>query len=351
MCTSLIIKDADGVAHVGRTMELTSEEAWHMYYLPAGHAATSLAPAGGPGLSYGSDHPVLGIGTPLHDGLNNWFVQGFNDKGVVGCVQAFGDTTSPEVPEGSSSALAASDLLAWGLGTCASVEELKGALAEVDLWVPGIPTLTAPPAAYHYGFFDRTGAGIVVEFYDQTVHIWDNPVGALTNGPEFGWHLKNLTNYTFISNVDKNQQSFRDFSAVSQDNGIALSGLPAANTSQSRFVKAAYYSNFSHSPKAGTDPLIQLGHMMNNFDRPYGLTNDPAGSAGDGGVSSTSSTEWTIWSTLHDLTGNRMQVRTDGQLNWMEFDHAGLTAASGPIFIALADLEGAADPMATLVGG
>lgn len=94
MCTSLIIKDADGVAHVGRTMELTSEEAWHMYYLPAGHAATSLAPAGGPGLSYGSDHPVLGIGTPLHDGLNNWFVQGFNDKGVVGCVQAFGDTTS-----------------------------------------------------------------------------------------------------------------------------------------------------------------------------------------------------------------------------------------------------------------
>ena len=55
--------------------------------------------------------------------------------------------------------------------------------------------------------------------------VYDNPVGVMTNGPKFDWHLTNLDNYTFLSNVDRSSASFGSYKAAQPDSGIATAGL------------------------------------------------------------------------------------------------------------------------------
>ncbi len=50
---------------------------------------------------------------------------------------------------------------------------------------------------FHYTLHDVNGDSIVIEFANGQQHIYDNPLGVMTNGPEFPWHLTNLNNYTF----------------------------------------------------------------------------------------------------------------------------------------------------------
>ena len=40
---------------------------------------------------------------------------------------------------------------------------------------------------------------MVIEKTADGLHILDNPVGVLTNSPDFPWHLTNLRNYLNLS--------------------------------------------------------------------------------------------------------------------------------------------------------
>jgi penicillin V acylase-like amidase (Ntn superfamily) len=163
------------------------------------------------------------------------------------------------------------------------------------------------------------GNSIVVEFTDGKVNIYDNPVGVMTNGPFFPWHLTNLQNYTF-SNVDKDTAQLGKLKIATQDGGIALSALPSAETSQGRFVKAAFYANYVRKAKTPDEAIVTLAHLMNNFDRPYDLTVDEAGGTGDGVRSSSTSSEVTIWTTLQDLSRNLLYFRSIEAMNWAVID-------------------------------
>ena len=50
-----------------------------------------------------------------------------------------------------------------------------------------------PPA--HYKIQDAKGNCIIVEPTDGQLKVYDNPVWAMANSPEFPWHLTNLNNY------------------------------------------------------------------------------------------------------------------------------------------------------------
>ena len=47
---------------------------------------------------------------------------------------------------------------------------------------------------FHYVVHDAGGASIVIEFDHGAMAVYDNPVGVMTNGPKFDWHLTNLDN-------------------------------------------------------------------------------------------------------------------------------------------------------------
>jgi choloylglycine hydrolase len=99
-----------------------------------------------------------------------------------------------------------------------------------------------------------------------------------------------------------------------------LSALPSAETSQGRFVKAAFYANYVRKAKTPDEAVTTPAHLMNNFDRPYDLTVDEAGGTGDGVRAEGASSEVTVWTTLQDLSRNLFYFRSIAAMNWAVID-------------------------------
>jgi choloylglycine hydrolase len=321
-CTTILVTDTSGRAYHGRTLEYSSLLPMDMTYFPAGTKVISSTPAGNQGLTFDTKYPILGMSFQvLPSAKQVTFAEGINDQGLSLSANWLTGTDSPTVGQDDARILAANDLGTWVLGNFKTVAEVKEAITngQTEIWVPASPLDPKAPLPLHYAINDKTGNSIVVEFTDGKANVYDNPVGVMTNGPFFPWHLQNLQNYTF-TNVDKNTAQLGKFKFQTQDGGSALSALPSAETSQGRFVKAAFYANYVRKAKTPDEAVVTLAHLMNNFDRPYDLTVDEAGGTGDGVRSSSTSSEVTTWTTLQDLSRNLLYFRSIEAMNWAVID-------------------------------
>jgi penicillin V acylase-like amidase (Ntn superfamily) len=321
-CTTILVTDESGRGYHARTLEYSSLLPMDMTYFPAGTKVVSSTASGKDGLTFDTKYPILGMSFQvLPSAKQVAFAEGVNDQGVSFSANWLTGTDSPAVSKEDARILAATDLGAWVLGNFKSVEEVKEAMrnGQTEFWVPVSPLDPEAPLPLHYAINDKSGNSIVVEFTDGKLNLYENPVGVMTNGPEFPWHLKNLQNYTF-TNVNKDTGQLGKLKLQTQDGGIALTALPSAETSQGRFVKAAFYANYVRKAKTPDEAVTTLAHLMNNFDRPYDLTVDEAGGAGDGVRSSGTSSEVTIWTTLQDLSRNLLYFRSIAAMNWTVID-------------------------------
>lgn len=322
-CTSLVYMDANGNGYHGRTMEYSARVPTDLTYFPAGTKIVSATPAGKQGLTFDTKYAVLGMAGPLVSGAKQaGFAEGANDQGLSFSMNWLNGTTSPTVGSNDAKILAVNDLGAWILGNFKTVAEVKAAMASgnTEIWVPVSKALDpTSPLPQHYAVHDKKGNAIAIEFTGGKVNVYDNPVGVMTNGPEFPWHLQNLNNYTF-TNVDKNTGQLGKLKLGTQDAGIALTALPSAQTSQGRFVKAAFYVNYVRKAKTADEAIITLGHLLNNFDRPHDLSVDGSGGTGDGVRSKSTSSEVTEWTVMADLSRNLYYVRSINALNWSVID-------------------------------
>lgn len=322
MCTSLMITDVNGNAYHGRTLEFSSNLPTDMTYMPVGTKIESVTPAGKPGKTFNTKYAMVGM-TMVADpsAKQPLFGDGMNDQGLSLKVNWLSSTSPVPVGDDDSKLLAVTDLPAWVLGNFKNVGEVKAAIAskETDFWIPIIQALSSSPFPQHYSIVDKAGGNIVIEFTDGMTNVYDNPVGVVTNGPEFPWHLKNLGNYTF-TNVDQNSAKFGNLTIATQDAGVALSGLPSSGTSQGRFVKAAFYVNYVRKGKTPDEAMVTLAHIMNNFDRPYDLTVDNDAGQGDGPRTVAGTGEVTVWTTMSDLCRNLYYVRTINAMNFSMVD-------------------------------
>ena len=322
-CTALMITDKQGNGYSGKTMEYATTMPFEMVYLPISTKVTSLAPDGRPGLSFETQYAVLGVGIDAGLGTGtDMMPEAVNDQGLSVSSNQLNKSETPSFSGGGKAQyLAATDLGLYMLGKFKTVGEVRRALesGEIQVWLPKLPIMGNVPVPLHYIFFDKTGAGIVVEYLDGKQAIYDNPVGVVTNAPDFGWHLKNLSNYAFLSNQDKNNGTFGKLKVQAPDSGNALAGLPSSQISAGRFVKAAYYVQYARKAKSPEEAVVMLAHILNNFDRPFDITTD-RGFAGEGGGSKPTSSEVTLFTWMSDKVRNRFYLRTIGALNFVTFE-------------------------------
>lgn len=363
-CTALTYRDTSGRIYLGRTLELTSNLPYQLLYLPAGFSVASR-PLQNPALCYTAKLASLCVvmpdRLPLPDsplGVPDFkVVEGFNEAGLTFSLLAYPEVGNvlPDV-DANASVLAATDLGTWTLGQFQNVAEVKTALSQQTVLPNSISILGGIPAPFHYVLNDRGGNSLVLEFHRGCFHVYDNPVGVLTNGPEFPWHLTNLSNYTFLSNVDHSTAKFGSLAVRQPDSGIATTGLPASNTSVGRFVRAVFYREFAE--KAGTpDQAVRtLAHIMNNFDRPKGISISPTGETGHleveglGNTKGSVPTEFTSWTNLTDLERGLFFLRTYDALNYTQFDLNELNGSDTPKILPLSSVNGmAGDASSTMV--
>src|SRR5690554_1307599 len=330
-CTSLRYKDTDGNVYHGRTMELTGDLPYQLAYLPAGREFTSEIGDGHPPVRYTSRYSMFGIMMPdappdaieeaTLDDLT--VVDAVNEVGLSFSLLAYPTAAGPQKQVAMTEAILDSiDLGTWVLAQFETVDEVKAALEEQSVMLAPVRALQGAEPPFHYVLYDRTGASIVIEFEQGQEAIYDNPVGVMTNGPTFDWHLTNLSNYAHLTNVERPTGKFGDFEVAQFDSGSANAGLPSSDTSPDRFVRAAYYSTFAEKAEDPDGAIHTLAQVMNNFDRPRGISLDSTGE-GDAltqGLALEGESEYTTWTKLADLENGRFFVRTHQALGYTMFD-------------------------------
>lgn len=367
MCTSLGYKDVAGRAYFGRTLELTVDLPYRLLHLPVGFETVSDVP-GHPAVIFAARYGIVAVAMPARVPTAEApltladlkVLEGLNDQGMTFSLLSYPAAAGKQASVAATQAvLATSDLGAWALGRFATVAEVKAALAEQPVMLQKLQLLGGVEAPFHYVVHDATGASLVIEFDHGQMTVYDNPVGVMTNGPRFDWHLTNLGNYTFLSNIDKPSTTFGSYKAVQPDSGIATAGLPGSNTSVGRFVRAAYYAQFTE--KAATPDLAvrTLAHVMNNFDRPRGITigyldredsHLEVKGLSEGGAAPYA-TEFTCWTSLSDLDRKLFFVRDYHSLNFTSFDLTALAGSRTPAAIPMQRLHGRATDATEMLNG
>ena len=368
MCTALVYSDASGHDYLGRTLELTVDLPYEVAFFPIGFAVSSEV-SGHPALAYKLAHSFLAVTMPARVptpaapiGISDLkVIEGLNDAGVTFSMLSYPSAAGrAQSAEMTRAVLAVSDLGSWVLGCFASVAQVKAALATQPVFLEALAILQGAVAPFHYVVNDASGASLVIEFHKGEMQLYDNPVRVMTNGPRFDWHLTNLDNYTFLSNVDRASATFGGYAARQPDSGIATEGLPSSSTSVGRFVRAVYYAQFAEKADTPDKAVCALAHVMNNFDRPRGISIDYPGDGGghmevaglkeDG--AKPYATEFTTWTSLSDLDRRLFFVRDYAGMNFTRFDLGALAGVDAPKVIPLHRLAGApADATAALKGG
>ncbi len=299
-CTGLSIAAGDGGLVTGRTLEFGADPRSQIVVFPADTEFTGTVP-NGTGLQFRSKYGFAGANG---FGVQNAMIDGLNEKGLYiglfyfpGCAKYMEAT-----PENNAKGLAPWEFGTWALANFATVDEVKAAIGKIAVVPAFLETLKEVPPA-HYKIQDANGDCIVVEPTNGQLKVYENPVWAMANSPEFPWHLTNLNNYLSLSPTYPAARTIRGLGLAPFGMGGGLVGLPGDFTPPSRFVRIATYLQNLPRQETTAKAVKTAFHLLNNFDLPPGSNNPPAGT-------SESYSDYTAWTTVSDLKNLQFYWKT-----------------------------------------
>jgi choloylglycine hydrolase len=320
-CTAFRLIANDGGVVYGRTMEFGFDVKSDIAVVPAGTEISGTLPDGGKGLTYKTKYGMVGataVGLPV-------IVDGVNDQGLaVGLLYFPGYASYSDVSsENKPRAMAPHEFGNWILGNFATVDEVKAAVKDVVL-VPVVVDAIQQPAPVHFIIFDRTGKSIVIEPLEKSLEVFDNPLGVMTNSPNFEWHMTNLRNYMNLMPKNVPAVDLKDVKLTQFGQGTGMLGLPGDATPPSRFVRAVAFSQSAIPSETAKEAVLQAFHILNAFDIPVGVVREEH--AGE------LHTDYTVWSSVADLKNLSWSFKTynDQSIRTIDVKKA-LEAAKGKV--------------------
>lgn len=291
---------ADGSYYQARTIE------WGSYVLeceyvivPRNFNQTSFTPSGINGLSFNSKYGYVGISLVQKEII----AEGINEAGLSAGLFYFPNYGGylDYDPTCNDSTLSDVQFVAWILSQFATVEEVKQNINSVRI-VSIDPGEEKSASAIHWRVGDKSGKQIVIEIENGKVNIYDNPVGVITNSPDFAWQLKNLNNYVNLFPGAAEPSLIGDYKVSPFGAGSGFIGLPGDVTPPSRFVRAALYRATAPVRKSTIETVMQCFNILDNFNIPIGIEY-PKGHIPD----LPSATQWT---SVIDLTQGDIYFKT-----------------------------------------
>jgi choloylglycine hydrolase len=167
--------------------------------------------------------------------------------------------------------MAPTDIGQYLLSSCATVSEVRAALARVRV-VPVVePALGITPPV-HLLVTEPSGKAIVVEFTKGEIKVYEAPLGVITNSPNYDWHETNLRNYINLSPVALPGNAIGELNFKPLGGGSGMIGLPGDFTPPSRFVRAVAFSKTARPTKTGDETIYELFRILDNFNVPLGAS-------------------------------------------------------------------------------
>ncbi len=307
-CTGIRLVANDGSPVFGRTMEFGAEMLhFNLIVVPRATSFQGVNRAGVKGKKWNAKYGF--VAAIPYEALGA--MEGINERGLQGggfFFQPYDRARYMEpIQSQNDRTIASWQLLTWALSECATVEDVKKKLPELRVvsakLVPYTEGWDFEPKV-HYAINDASGASIAVEYIHGELKIHDNPLGTITNAPEFPWHQENLKQFTEspIDQVPPMKRSQDEAGPTGLDIGTKAN-LPGEMTSQSRFVRASLFSQHALPFDDAKQGVQRVLNVLNNFDIPLGYKF----------YRHTDGKEYpmyTQWTSVTDLKNRRLYFRT-----------------------------------------
>ena len=264
-CTGITLKSKDGATVTARTIEWAASVMNTFYVVvPRNQMQQSLTPQGENGLKFTSKHGYVGLAVEQKE----YIVEGMNEKGLAAGLFYFPNYGKYQpFDEGEKDkCLADFQVVAYVLGECATIDEVKEALQKVR-----IINIDPRSSTVHWRITEPSGRQIVLEIVDERLHFYENKLGVLTNSPGLEWHWTNLNNYLNLTPGAVPEHAFGSIVIPPFGGGSGMLGLPGDVTSPSRFIRATFYQITAPQQDTSRQTVFQAFHILNNFDIPVGI--------------------------------------------------------------------------------
>ena len=205
----------------------------------------------------------------IADGVPLYF-DAMNEKGLCAAALRFAQSARYHEPKPGKQNIASFELIPYLLSLCDTVKTARALLETVNITGDAFSPLLSP-APLHWMLADEKET-LVIESTADGVHLYDNPVGVLTNEPPFPVQSFSLNDYMALSPEDPQNRFLPEEPLLPYSRGMGALGLPGDWSSPSRFIRAAFVR--AHSSVSTPTEFLRL---LESTAMPKGCVRLPSG--------------------------------------------------------------------------
>ena len=260
MCTGLNLVTKNGKHIFGRSLDVTHFYGESVNIVPRNFEWLNIVD----NKSYKTKYACIAMSIVVDN--HPFLFDGVNEKGLAGGGLNFLSFAkfSDEALEGKEN-ISASDFVLWALSNFSNLEELKKALKNLVLVNKSFKK-ELPVQGLHWMFTDLSGKSIVVENMEDGMHIYDNPVGVLTNDPTFTWQIMNLNQYVTLKAEEPSGKTIVNLNISPYGHGLGMCGMPGDYSPAARFVRTVFFKDniiYAEDEKSGVTAFLNILSTVN----------------------------------------------------------------------------------------
>ena len=259
MCTAATYKTKDG--YFGRTLDYEFSYGDEITITPRNYQFNFRNTE-----SMNTHYAIIGMAYVA--GNYPLYYDAINEKGLGIAGLNFVGNAVYNKPVENKTNIAQFELIPWILGQCSKVKDAKALLDNINI-IDTPFNAELPLAQLHWIISDKDEA-ITVESMADGLHIYDNPVGILTNNPPFNIQMFSLNNYMNLSPKNPENKFSDKLPLHPYSRGMGAIGLPGDLSSASRFAKAAFTKMNSVSGDSEEESVSQFFHILGSVDQQRG---------------------------------------------------------------------------------
>lgn len=164
--------------------------------------------------------------------------------------------------------IASYELIPWLLSQCRTIEEVKAQLYHINITNDNYSE-ELPASPLHWLVADKDCA-IVIEAMSDGLHVFDNPIGVLTNNPPFPFQQTYLSHFMGITNQEAENHFAKSLDIHAYSRGMGGMGLPGDFSSSSRFVRATFVKMNAVTGETEQEGVSQCFHILAAVEQPCG---------------------------------------------------------------------------------
>ncbi len=203
----------------------------------------------------------------VEDGYPLYF-DAFNEKGL--CMAGLNFPGKAHYEEGKNGKInvASFEFITRVLCQCKDADEAEEFIKDVNITSQPFSE-SLKPSPLHWMISDK-GRSIVAEQTEQGMRVYQNPVGVMTNSPQFDKQMENLQSYVSVTAEEPKNLFSDSFDFKPYSRGMGSIGLPGDYTSMSRFVRACFVKLNSVFEGTEKERVSQFFHILGSVSHPKG---------------------------------------------------------------------------------